>query len=218
MRCSKCSNPIRPVVAIDVDGTLGDYHGHFRRFAETYFGRKLPEEYDGSVEFHEALGLPIAKYRDAKLAYRQGGGKRSMPRYDGATVMMSQLRHVAEVFITTTRPYLRLDQTDPDTRFWLDRHDIEFDGLLYDNDKYERLAEIVDPSRVVAVLDDLSTQYDAAARVFGEGVPILRQNEYNGAMKRPNMVTSIPEALLAIADRIDRWHHDHNTEGQNDGE
>ncbi len=206
MRCTSCSNPVRPVVAIDIDGTLGDYHGHFIRFAESYFGRELPHNYDGSCEFHEALGLDLKTYRDAKLAYRQGGGKRSMPRHDGATVMMEQLQQVAEVFITTTRPYLRLDQTDPDTRFWLERHGIKFHGLLYDDEKYERLSEIVDPSRVVAVLDDLSTQYDSAARIFGNQVPILRQNEFNGAMARPNVVHSIPEALDAITDRINEWN------------
>lgn len=120
--------------------------------------------------------------------------------------MMEQLQRVAEVFITTTRPYLRLDQTDPDTRFWLDRHHIKFHGLLYDDEKYERLSEIVDPSRVVAVLDDLSTQYDSAARIFGHKVPILRQNEFNVAMRRPNVVHSIPEALDAITDRINEWN------------
>lgn len=210
MRCSKCSVLVRPVVAIDIDGTLGDYHGHFIKFAEGYFGRPLPRDFDGSIEFHEALGLPLGKYRDAKLAYRQGGMKRTMPRFDGAGILARQVRQVAEVFITTTRPFLRLDQTDPDTRFWLDRHEIFFDGLLYDEDKYEKLADIIDPSRVVAVLDDLSTQYDAAKNMFGDRVPILRQNAYNSAMKRPNTVTTLAEALSEIVERIHEWEGRYN--------
>ena len=209
MRCSKCSNPIRPVVAIDVDGTLGDYHGHFAKFAAGYFGRPLPRTYDGGVEFHEALGIPLHEYRAAKLAYRQGGLKRTMPVFPGAGILLRQLRQVAEVFITTTRPYLRLDQTDPDTREWLQRHGMEYDGLLYDEDKYERLTEIVDPTRVVAILDDLSEQYDAAKNTYGARVPILRRNEYNGAMSRPNTVTTLAEALSEITERIHEWETNH---------
>lgn len=205
MRCTSCSQTVRPVVAIDIDGTLGDYHGHFMKFAEGYFGHQLPREYDGSVEFHEALGLPLNKYREAKLAYRQGGWKRMMPRHDGASTLIRQLRREAEVFITTTRPYLRLDQTDPDTRFWLESNDIQYDGLLYDEDKYSKLTEIVDSRRVVAVLDDLSVQYDAARQQFGDRVPILRRNNYNKAMDRPNAVNSLPQALTEIHDRIKEW-------------
>ena len=205
MRCSKCSTNIKPVVAVDIDGTLGDYHGHFTKFAEGYFGRPLNRSYDGGVEFHEALGIPLHEYRDAKLAYRQGGLKRTMPVYSGAGILVRQLRQVAEVFITTTRPYLRLDQTDPDTRFWLAKHGIEYDGLLYDEDKYERLTSIVDPTRVVAVLDDLSEQYDAAKHIYGPRVPILRRNEYNDAMTRPNTVSTLAEALSEINERIHEW-------------
>jgi uncharacterized HAD superfamily protein len=205
MRCSKCSENVKPVVAIDIDGTLGDYHGHFMKFAESYFGRPLPRTFDGSVEFHEALGLPLSEYREAKLAYRQGGGKRTMPRFDGAGIMVRRLRQVAEVFITTTRPYLRLDQTDPDTREWLRRAEIEYDGLLYHEDKYEVLSEIVDPRRVVAVLDDLPEQYDSAKRMFGERVPILRRNNFNTATSRPNQVSDLAEALAEINERIHEW-------------
>lgn len=205
MHCTKCSAVVKPVVAIDIDGTLGDYHGHFIKFAEGYFGRRLPSDFDGSVEFHEALGLPLSDYRDAKLAYRQGGLKRTMPRFDGASILIKTLRRDAEVFITTTRPYLRLDQTDPDTRFWLQKNEIEYDGLLYDEDKYEVLADIVDRRRVVAVLDDLPEQYDSAKFVFGSGVPLLRINKWNGATKRPNSVRDLSHAMEEIYERIKRW-------------
>ena len=38
MKCSSCSAPVAPVVAIDIDGTLGDYHQHFIEFAEQWLG------------------------------------------------------------------------------------------------------------------------------------------------------------------------------------
>ena len=39
MLCTSCSAVIRPVVAFDLDGSLGDYHNHFLNFAEGYLDR-----------------------------------------------------------------------------------------------------------------------------------------------------------------------------------
>lgn len=76
-------SPNAPVVALDIDGTLGDYHGHFIRFAEQYIGRKLPDPYEitNGIPLHKYLHISKATYRQVKLAYRQGGMKRSMPVY-----------------------------------------------------------------------------------------------------------------------------------------
>jgi hypothetical protein len=208
MLCTKCSRPILPVVAIDIDGTLGDYHGHFIEFAEAYLGHSLPRDYDGVGEFSDSLGIPKATYREVKLAYRQGGGKRCMPVDPFAYQLMYSLRTQAEVFITTTRPYLRLDSTDPDTRHWLQRHRIQYDGLLYDEDKYTVLAGIVHPDRVVAVLDDLKSQLDSAERQFGP-VGFLRRNHWNRGLIHERTVFTLREAELYIIDRINKWKEQH---------
>src|SRR4051812_4114759 len=110
MRCSECSREVQPVVAIDIDGTLADYHWHFTEFAEKYLGRKLSFDYDGATEFSEYLGIDKATYREIKLAYRQGGLKRWMPPFKGASTFVRLVKEMGnEVWLTTTRPYLRLD-------------------------------------------------------------------------------------------------------------
>ena len=38
MKCTECGRELRPVVAIDIDGTLGDFHGHFIKFIVDYLG------------------------------------------------------------------------------------------------------------------------------------------------------------------------------------
>jgi hydroxymethylpyrimidine pyrophosphatase-like HAD family hydrolase len=182
MLCSRCSKPIKPIVAVDIDGTLGDYHGHFVHFAQMYLGKKLPSarNYQSNRRFAEYLGISLPEYRTIKLAYRQGGMKRSMPIFPGALPLLrSIVESGCELWLTTTRPYLRLDNIDPDTRFWLERHAITYDGLLYDEDKYHTLAQTVERDRVILVIDDLTEQAKAAVQYFGPDQAVLYANEHN---------------------------------------
>ena len=171
---------MKPVVALDIDGTLGDYHGHFTRFAEQWTGRPMPDPaaINPGLPLHRHLGMAKSTYRACKLAYRQGGMKRSMPVYPGAADMIREFRKAgADVWICTTRPYLRLDNIDPDTRHWLRRNHIQYDGVLFGERKYRDLARIVGADRVVAVLDDLVDMVEQADRL---GMPAyLRDQPYN---------------------------------------
>lgn len=217
MKCSDCSNIIHPIVAIDIDGTLGDYHSHFLKFAEAYLGRgpKATAAYCGEVGFKEwfcdVFDCDQATWQTIKLAYRQGAQKRSMPSYPDAKWLVDNLRwDDVEVWLTTTRPYLRLDGVDPDTRAWLERTGIEFDGLLYDEDKYNVLADRVDPARVVAVLDDLPEMYDTAAQLFGKEIPILAKQPFNAAVTRQNEAENLGVALSLIQDNLESWYGQHS--------
>lgn len=154
---------------------MGDYHNHFWSFAQGWAGRTLrhPEEWDraNKVSFYRHLGMSQASYRKCKLAYRQGGLKRTMPAFSGARDLTVDVRkRGAQVWVCTTRPYLRLDNIDPDTREFLRRNGIQYDGLLYGEDKYRDLRQIVGQDRVVVVLDDLPEQIRKAQH---EGFPTL---------------------------------------------
>lgn len=158
------------------------YHEQFGEFASNYWQRQLRPGYDGTGKFGDWLGLTVEEYRECKLAYRQGGGKRTMPLHPGAQNFVKTLRNLeAEIWLTTTRPYLRLDSTDPDTRFWLETHGIKYDYLLYDADKYEKLYSSVDPGRVVMVLDDLPEQVEAATNLFGNAAWMIHRTSNNTA-------------------------------------
>jgi hypothetical protein len=212
MLCSSCSQIVKPVVAIDIDGTLGDYHGHFLEFAKGYLGNHMPRKpYRGdhkySIWFCGEFGVDTTTFRQVKLAYRQGGMKRTMPVDPLAADMVNTLRlEGAELWLTTTRPYLRLDNVDPDTRFWLDFHCITSDGILYDEGKYKQLAQLVASDRVCAVLDDTPIQYDEAAEVFDKTVPILKRNTANSMMGHVrNNVATLDDAQTAILPRMENW-------------
>lgn len=224
MRCTSCSREVRPVVAVDIDGTLGDYHTHFLRFANDYLGLDPYEWYDQEVPYRGGTKFKrwfIQQYEtdertwnDIKLAYRQGGMKRSMPIFPGAAELCHSIRAAgSELWLTTTRPFLRLDNVDPDTRFWLELHGIEYDGLLYDEFKYERLGSQVDRERVVAVLDDLPEMFNAAGALFGWRTPMLRRTPYNAAVVTDTEWSDLFEVAEEITRRIKEWSYVHTGNG-----
>lgn len=207
----------KPVVALDIDGTLGDYHGHFLRFASGYFDADFPsaEEVNPGLPLHRFMGITKDQYRDCKLAYRQGGLKRTMPAYVGADALTTDIRLAgAEVWICTTRPYLRLDNIDPDTREWLRRNGISYDAVLFDlvdqkGSKYDELKRQAG-DRVCAIVDDLPEMLELAEKAFplsNVGLPnlYLRDQPYNRYSIQWSRVRSPWTAWLDIKHDIDRW-------------
>lgn len=211
MKCTDCNRPVRPVVGLDIDGTLGDYHGHLLNFAESYLGQTgtgWALTYDGSTDLCTFMDLTKHEYRALKLAFRQGGMKRTMPVFPGATDLSLLMKSLgAEVWITTTRPYMRLDNVDPDTRWWLEKQGIHYDGLIYDDDKYERLVEIVGADRIVGVVDDLPDLYDAAVRLGLK--PIQHATRYNKAVRRQCADATLADVAHRLTNRIQEWEKDH---------
>lgn len=215
MLCSNCSEVIKPVVALDIDGTLGDYHRHFIDFARGYLDAdpwvQYNEMYDGRERFSEwftaAFSVDLSTFRAIKLAYRQGAMKRTMRVFPGARNLVDRLHDAgAEVWLTTTRPHDRFDRVDPDTRHWLHRHGIRFDGLLFSGDKMAELAQRVDPARVVAVLDDQRDALEEASAYFaGDWGSILRRTLYNQAVQWPCEVSNLADAWIVINQRLVDW-------------
>jgi hypothetical protein len=221
MLCSECNKTVRPVVAVDIDGTLGDFHRHFMTFAVGYLQGRTPlnpPQYTGIRSmrdwFCEEFHVHTDTWYDIKLAYRQGGMKRTMPSY-GYGKRLTKLVHEAgaEVWVTTTRPYLRLDNIDPDTRFWLSNNGIQFDGLIYDEFKYKLLLDNVGDGRVVAVLEDLPDEWEDAASIFGADVPILYMAAHNTyfweQIPREQRVHDGEMAWRRIQARILDWEPSH---------
>lgn len=212
MYCSSCSAPIRPVVAIDIDGTLGDYHTHFLNFAQDWIGHRLADGlvwgYDGREPFREwccsVFSIDVTTFRQIKLAYRQGGLKRTMPPYPGAAEMIVSLAARAEVWLTTTRPWERYDRVDPDTREWCRRWHIEFDALLFDEGKVQELADRVSPGRVAALLDDQREELDDAIAL---GIPAIKHvTRYNMADGwEGSEAANLGAAYKMINDALDDW-------------
>jgi hypothetical protein len=195
-----------PVVAIDIDGTLGDYHGHFLRFASDWYGRQMPDpaEINPGLPLHRFMCTSKATYRQCKLAYRQGGLERSMPIYDGAYELCRSVRAAgAELWLCTTRPYLKLDSQSVNTRHWLRRHKIQYDALIYGERKYRELDGIVGRERVAAVLDDLPEMI-LQADSLGMWT-MLRDQPYNKHLNWHYRAIDLGQAQRTILQEVRTW-------------
>jgi len=194
---------------------MGMYHQHFLEFASNYLNQQVKDHYVGNQPFKEWF---CTNYRctadvwhDIKLAYRQGGLKRTMPVYPEAKELCRGIQAAgAELWVTTTRPYIRHDNIDPDTREWLRRNYIPYDYLIYDGHKYRKLAQLVGPERVCAVLDDLHEEVLEAEQVFGIRVPILRKQSYNRATGWYTEASNLAMAGRFINERIKRWRKEYD--------
>lgn len=198
-----------PVVGLDVDGSLGEYHGHFLRFAEGWLGRTMPDPatINPGLPLHSFMGVSKATYRKIKLAYRQGGLKRSMPVYDGAHELSVQLRKWGcEVWICTSRPYLQHGPIEPDTHHWLKRNGIQYDNVLWGEHKYYTLNRLAG-NRVVAVLEDLPPLARQAARC---GIEVVMMDQpYNKVeiheLPPVHRVRDLKEALATFEELVLSW-------------
>lgn len=207
MKCECCHHDIRPVVAMDIDGTAGKWHEHFIEFLEKYLGisNEWWWEYNGQGELSDWLELDKRTYQEAKLAFRTGGYKRWMEAREGLrTFVDACTSNEVDLWITTTRPWLRLDNIDPDTREWLRRNEIPFKGLLYDENKYEELCKRIDPERVILVLEDLADQCTAAKR---SDLPVVMMgSQWNRYHWRGNIVaTDFGIATNILNNRAREW-------------
>jgi hypothetical protein len=196
--------PGAPVIGVDVDGTLGAYHEHFVWFASMYLERELTCDWGSNVgcEFHDALGLDLDVYRQIKLAYRQGGMKRIMPTLANGDVRYA-IQSVREagiaVWIATTRPWLRLDNVDPDTRYWLRTRVGRVDGLVFGEEKYLDLIDLVG-DRILGVIDDLPEHIEEADRLGIRSVLMRGQHNEAWASKTGHQsidrVSQIPDTAI----------------------
>jgi hypothetical protein len=196
---------LRPVVAVDIDGTMGYYHEHFLEFAGQWLQRDVDKAWDGNQPFWRTIGTSKTTYRQIKLCYRQGGMKRSMPAMPWADEFSRAIRATgAELWVCTTRPYLRLDNIDPDTRFWLRHNRIQYDAVLFGENKYRDLANLVGIERVVAVLDDEPEQVMRADKL---ALPVYmmdrRYNQYAPAEFRP--IVNLRHATEKFKSLIEQW-------------
>lgn len=197
-------HPLAPVVALDIDGTLGSYYDHFKWFAELYMQEGLTLDWTGTTEFSEALGMDKETYRDIKLAYRQGGMKRCLPLMDdGVNHLVQPIREEGiQVWICTTRPWQRLDNIDPDTQFWINRNLGKVDGVIYGEDKYADLIDIVGLPRILGVVDDLPENTERAAALGLRA--LLRMGPHNREYWR-SRVDDHSFRVVSHSDDIFNW-------------
>lgn len=133
-----------------------------------------------------------------------------MPVYNGANALCRQIRAAGgELWICTTRPYLKLDSQSPNTQHWLRRNKIQYDHMLSGPNKYRDLVKSVGIERIVTVLDDLPEMYDQATSL---GImPWLRDQPYNRHRSDAYRVLDLKAALATILTQLVLWRKEHES-------
>lgn len=211
-------HPLAPIIALDIDGTSGDYYEHFRWFAELYKQESVSINWDFSdhAEFNEALNMSKEEYRQIKLAYRQGGMKRSLPAFEGIRRFVETIRsNGVQVWVATTRPWQRLDNIDPDTQFWIHRNLGRVDGVIYGEDKFLDLQDIAKSrgQQILGAFDDLPENVVAAQSL---GIPaVLRAGGHNESFRKVRTQTPVAQDSEQMLATALRWiRHNQDQEGQ----
>lgn len=151
------------VIAIDIDGVLGQYPYWFIKFVND----SLNEDFATLKELNETLGTEM--YEDMKDKYRQSGIKSKMPTNDGASTVTNYLKVLGfKIVIITSRPYEKYSRIYPDTLEFLKYNNIYFDAILWDKEKH--LTIIKEFPNLVALVED---NYDNARAVAKEGYKVL---------------------------------------------
>lgn len=198
----------RPVFALDIDGSLGNYWQHFISFAELWTGKPMPPWTSAvpGVSLAKHCGLSKTTYRRIKLAYRQGGMKRSMPAFPGAKELVRTLRATgAEVWLCTTRPFLQVTNVEEDTRHWARRNGMHYDGFVFGENKYRHLVAAVETWRIVAVLEDLDELVEQANSLGLTTVQVAQPYNHAG----PGMWADMEAAQTELLEHLRKWEGTH---------
>lgn len=198
---------VMPVAGVDIDGTIAKYHSHFTAFANEWTGRALgnPTPYFGEDPFHVYLGLSKRQYREVKLAYRRSGLKRSMPTVFGSEEFVRRLRKNCRVVFCTTRPYLSIDNIEPDTVEFLRRNGIKYDGLILGHLKYQALRDQYGEENILGVIDDDPAMVRSAIKSRLHARLITRASNSNHCSNDVPRVTNFVEATNFFDERFNEW-------------
>lgn len=130
----KLINKDEKVVAIDIDGVLGEYPYWFLKFIFDKTGYNLNSLYEAKAQFG------TIKYEELKSSYRQSGYKATMPASKNASEFTHLLHKKGyKVIILTARPYKEYYTIYPDTLNFLKNNEIYFDAIVWDKEKHLKI-------------------------------------------------------------------------------
>ena len=178
------------VVGVDIDGVLADYPRSFVDFINKELGTNYTMDMVDSYDIYECLGISTELGVKLKDRYRQTGQKRFIPVCEGAKEMLTWLREQGyKIMLLTARPYQEYKRVFADTLEWLDKNELPYDSIIFDEKKEERLIKEFGKDRIEFFIDDVVSNANNISRL---GVPCyLVTRPYNKGAKLADGVTRI---------------------------
>ena len=180
------------IVGVDIDGVLADYPRSFVDFINEELGTNYTMDMVDSYDIYECLGIPTEVGVKLKDKYRQSGRKRFIPVCEGAKEMLQWMRDQGyKIMLLTARPYDKYKRIFADTMEWLEKNNLPYDSILFDEDKEERLLKEFGRDKIEFFIDDVVSNTNTISRL---GVPCyLITRPYNVGKELAEGVIRIDE-------------------------
>lgn len=157
------------VVGVDIDGVLADYPKSFLDFINEELGTNYTMDMVDSYDIPRCLGMTTEQGVRLKDKYRQSGYKRFIPVCEGAREMLQWMRGQGyKIMLLTARPYEEYKRIFADTLEWLERNNLPYDSIIFDERKEERLLREFGKDRIEFFIDDVAGNTNTISRL---GVP-----------------------------------------------
>ena len=178
----------RKVVGVDIDGILANYPRSLVDFMNSEQCRQMIPELNSWGEFDPELATTYNIFNDygierevankVKHLYRETGYKRQIPVYDDAKQFLDTLRAKGYVIsLVTSRPYHEYNRIFADTMDWLNDNELQYDVVLWAEDKGTKITEEFGVENIEFFVDDVA---DYANSVADRGIRTYLMNKtYN---------------------------------------
>lgn len=129
------------IAGIDIDGVLADYPERFISYVNEKIGTSFKVEDLKEYNLYEAItDVPTDVMLDLKDEFRKSGELKNMKVMDGAKNFLYKLKdNNYHIVLLSARPYKEYKRIFADTQEWLDKNNLLYDAILWDEDKCNRL-------------------------------------------------------------------------------
>lgn len=178
------------VCAVDLDGVLGIYPDHWLG----YLNKELDTDYKTLEE--AKINVDIIKYAEIKEEYRLSGSKVNIPTMDFAKEFLSKLKDNGYmIVILTSRPYKKYFRIFSDTLKWLQKNELLYDSIIFDENKNMRILQEI-PNLLFMVEDRIRYANSVAASGY-KCYLINKNNKYDNKDTHENvyLINKLEEIL-----------------------
>ena len=137
------------VCAIDLDDTLSQSAEYFTKI----YNEKHNTNFSNKKEIKEKI--PILEYEKFKHYFRESGEKINIPVKKYAKELCLYLRKIGyKIIIISSRPYKIYSRIYSDTLEWLNKNNIKYDSLYFEENKHLKILKFL-PNMSFIIEDDM---------------------------------------------------------------
>jgi uncharacterized HAD superfamily protein len=155
----------KPIVGLDLDGVMANY----TKGLIEYINKELHNDFDTSVVYYRIedhlSGVSKEVFNKLLDGFRTTGQKRYLDIFPGAKRFVQLLRHNGySVILLTARPYKIYKRMFSDTIYWLKKNNIEYDAILFNDDKGNTLINTFGAEKIRFFVEDNLRQANAISK------------------------------------------------------